>query len=157
GSDSASRDRRWRRGSAVEGLRLAEPVAERGARVDVLRRARSASPRADRHGRSAGWPTSAGVRGERTVVVEEGSGSAIGMEYRTLSLVEVSAGLDAVAHDAEQTFGPLDATQLNWRPDDTRWSVAQCFEHLVTINGFMLRAAESALDGTASPNLWQHV
>src|SRR5215472_12581802 len=79
------------------------------------------------------------------------------MDYRHLSLAEVSAGLDAVARDAEHTFGSLDAAQLNWKPDDERWSVGQCFEHLVTINGFMLQAAEHALDGTALGTIWQQV
>jgi hypothetical protein len=42
-------------------------------------------------------------------------------EYSSLSLDEVAVGLDATARDSEAWFGLLDATQLNWRPDATRW------------------------------------
>ena len=52
------------------------------------------------------------------------------MDYTTLALAQVKAGLEAIATDAQATFGGLDARQLNWRPDATRWSVAQCLEHL---------------------------
>src|SRR4051812_42667836 len=57
------------------------------------------------------------------------------MDYTTLSLAEVKAGLDDLAREAEATFGGLNARQLNWKADSGRWSVAQCFEHLLTSNG----------------------
>jgi hypothetical protein len=53
------------------------------------------------------------------------------MDYASLSLSEVRKGLDAVARDAEATFAELDERQLNWRQDPARWSVGQCFDHLV--------------------------
>jgi hypothetical protein len=40
----------------------------------------------------------------------------------------------AVAEDAQKTFGPLSAEQLNWKPNAESWSVAQCFEHLIVTN-----------------------
>ena len=46
-------------------------------------------------------------------------------------------------------FGALDARQLNWRPDATRWSVGQCFEHLLLANRLMFQAAKDALNDTA--------
>jgi hypothetical protein len=79
------------------------------------------------------------------------------MDYATLSLADVRAGLDTVARDAEATFGGLNATQLNWRPDAGRWSVGQCFEHLLTANRLMLRAAEDALDPARPRSLWQRL
>jgi hypothetical protein len=79
------------------------------------------------------------------------------MDYTTLSLTEVKAGLEAIAGEARSSFGGLDARQLNWRPDDTRWSVAQCFEHLVTANALMLRAMEDALRGAQPRSVWQRL
>ena len=79
------------------------------------------------------------------------------MDYATLSLAEVRIGLDAVAHETQATFDGFDARQLNWRPDATRWSVAQCFEHLLTANRLMLRAAEAALDSALPRTLWQRL
>jgi hypothetical protein len=78
------------------------------------------------------------------------------MDYTTLTLSEAGATLLDVAQDAEATFAGLDEHQLNWRPDATRWSVGQCFQHLLTANRLMLRAAEEALrDPTAT--IWRHI
>jgi hypothetical protein len=78
------------------------------------------------------------------------------MDYTTLSLAEVRTALADVARDAQGTFGGLDGRQLNWRPDATRWSVAQCFEHLLTANRLMFQAAEHALQHPPS-TLWQRL
>ena len=78
------------------------------------------------------------------------------MDYTTLPFAQVQAGLDAVAADTQSTFGALDARQLNWRPDSTRWSVAQCFEHLLTANRLMADAAQAALDGKPR-SVWQRL
>lgn len=79
------------------------------------------------------------------------------MDYATLSLSDVRSGLESVAREAEATFGGLDATRLNWRPDATRWSVAQCFDHLVTANRLMVRAAEDALNDASPRTVWQRL
>jgi hypothetical protein len=79
------------------------------------------------------------------------------MDYTTLSLTEVKAGLDAIARETQATFGGLDARQLNWRPDAARWSVAQCFEHLLMANRSMFRAAEDALDVARPRTVWQRL
>lgn len=70
---------------------------------------------------------------------------------------EVRAGLESVARDVQETFGSLDARQLNWRPDAARWSVAQCLEHLLATNRMMQRAADDALSGTAPKTIWQRL
>jgi hypothetical protein len=79
------------------------------------------------------------------------------MDYTRLSLGEVRRGLEEIARDADARFGRLDARQLNWRPDATRWSVAQCFEHLLTANRLMLQAASDAMDGTRSRTVWERI
>jgi hypothetical protein len=79
------------------------------------------------------------------------------MEYTTLSLAQVQAGLDAIPGDTQATFGALDARQLNWKPEATKWSVAQCLEHLLAANRLMALAAERALDGTQPRTVWQRL
>jgi hypothetical protein len=79
------------------------------------------------------------------------------MDYAALSLSEVASELEAVARDAQAAFGGFDARQLNWRPDPARWSVAQCFDHLLTANRLMFAAAEHALDESAPRTLWQRL
>jgi hypothetical protein len=78
------------------------------------------------------------------------------MNYTGLSLREVTSALEDIARDANTTFGRLNTRQLNWRPDATRWSVAQCFQHLVTANRLMLDAAKDALENP-SRSVWQRV
>lgn len=77
------------------------------------------------------------------------------MDYTILSLADVRSGLDATAREADETFGALSARQLNWRPDASRWSVAQCFDHLLTANRLMLQAADDALNEAAPHTIWQ--
>jgi len=77
------------------------------------------------------------------------------MDYTSLSFGEIASGIRDVARDAQATFGGLSAAQLNWQSDPTRWSVAQCFEHLVTANRLMLESAERALQN--GPTMWQRV
>jgi hypothetical protein len=78
------------------------------------------------------------------------------VNYTRLSLPDVTTGLYDVARDAHATFGALDARQLNWQPDATRWSIAQCFEHLLRADGLMLQGADHAL---ANPprSIWQRL
>lgn len=78
------------------------------------------------------------------------------MNYTALSLAEIRSGLEDIARDVHATFGGLDARQLNWRPDESRWSVAQCFQHLVTSNELALQASKDAL-GNAPRSLWQRI
>jgi hypothetical protein len=50
---------------------------------------------------------------------------------------EIPALIDeanAIAADAERGFARLTRDELNWKPGADKWSVAQCFEHLIKIN-----------------------
>ena len=66
-------------------------------------------------------------------------------DYTTLSLAQVAEELTGIAREAEDVFGRLDERRLNWKPDPARWSVAQCFQHLMTSNQLMLDGATAAL------------
>lgn len=76
------------------------------------------------------------------------------MNYTKLSLAEVSAELSGVADDALRVFGALDERRLNWKPDEKQWSVAQCFDHLISANDLLVRQARSALAGPPA-SIWQ--
>jgi hypothetical protein len=78
------------------------------------------------------------------------------VDYVTLPLSAVRRAIDDVARDAQATFGGLDVARLNWRPDERRWSVAQCFEHLLSTNRLMLQAADDALRNPAR-TVWQRL
>jgi hypothetical protein len=79
------------------------------------------------------------------------------IDYTQLTLADIRAGLGDVAQQAQTTFGRLDGRQLNWRPDATRWSVAQCFDHLLTADVLMARAAQDALQQVEARTVWQRL
>jgi DinB superfamily len=79
------------------------------------------------------------------------------MHYATLSLADVRGGLDSIARETQATFGRFDAQQLNWRPDAPRWSVEQCYDHLLTAHRLMFQATEVALTDAAPRPLWQRL
>ena len=81
----------------------------------------------------------------------------MGTDYRHLSLNGVAADFAAMAVDADMAFGSLDARRLNWQPDETRWSIAQCFDHLLSTNTLMVRSMDAAMSGSASPSVWHRV
>ena len=79
------------------------------------------------------------------------------MDYTALTLAQARTAVDDIARESRDTFGGLTARQLNWRPDDTRWGVAQCFDHLLTANRLMLQSAHSALDASQPRTIWQRL
>lgn len=79
------------------------------------------------------------------------------MDYTTLSPSDIRAELVAIAADAEATFTSLDGGQLNWQPAPSRWSVAQCLEHLLSANRQMVDMSQRALDGSRSRTVWQRL
>jgi non-ribosomal peptide synthetase component F len=79
------------------------------------------------------------------------------MDYTTISLADVRSELEAIGAEADTVFGRLDARQLNWKPEASRWSVAQCLEHLVTANRQMADMADQALDPARRRTIWQRL
>src|SRR5688572_21284682 len=62
---------------------------------------------------------------------------------------------DAIANDAQKVFGGLTKEQLNWKPGAERWSVAQCFDHLITTNSGYLPVIDDVLQGRKKSSIWQ--
>ena len=71
-----------------------------------------------------------------------------------MDLPAVINAANNVASDAKTTFGHLTPSQLNWKPSPERWSVAQCFEHLLTSNKGYLPIIDNVLAGYKR-TLWQ--
>jgi hypothetical protein len=67
------------------------------------------------------------------------------------------ADANAIAADAERTFGQLTREQLNWKPGADQWSVAQCFEHLITINRAYTPQLRLIEQGAYAPTWRDHV
>ena len=60
-----------------------------------------------------------------------------------------------IANDTQQVFGKLSTQQLNWKPAPDRWSVGQCFDHLITTNSGYLPVIDDVLQGRKKSSVWQ--
>lgn len=60
-----------------------------------------------------------------------------------------------IAKDARQVFGGLSPSQLNWKPSAERWSIAQCFDHLINTNSGYLPVIDDVLRGRKKSSVWQ--
>ena len=54
------------------------------------------------------------------------------MNAQKADLANLIAAANNIANETKSTFGKLTPSQLNWKPSADRWSVAQCFDHLLT-------------------------
>jgi hypothetical protein len=61
------------------------------------------------------------------------------------ALVSVTAHYAAAELRAHVIVENRDAGVLNWRPDDRRWSILQCIQHLALANQFLGASIERAL------------
>ena len=71
------------------------------------------------------------------------------------SISEIVDAAATVADETKQTFGGLSKEQLNWKPAAERWSVAQCFAHLITSNSGYLPIIDSVVKGEKQSSVWQ--
>lgn len=69
------------------------------------------------------------------------------MAAQRSELASLMAAADNVASETKSVFGNLSVAQLNWKPSADRWSVAQCFDHLITSNAAYFPVVEGALAG----------
>jgi hypothetical protein len=76
------------------------------------------------------------------------------MNYQTADLPGVIAAVTQTAADAKSTFGNLSPTQLNWKPSAERWSVGQCFDHLIASNRGYLPIIDDVLKGRKQ-SIWE--
>lgn len=60
-------------------------------------------------------------------------------------LVGINEQLNACTRRAEELSRHLSDPQLNWRPNEKRWSVAECLDHLLVTNALYLGAMERAI------------
>ncbi len=70
---------------------------------------------------------------------------------------EVVDDLGEVTEAARAAFGGLSGEQLNWKPAPESWSIAQCLDHLITINRLYFPLLESMAAGPVDPTLWERI
>ena len=78
------------------------------------------------------------------------------MNYQNADLPSLMNAVGDIATETRETFGRLTPAQLNWKPSAERWSVAQCFDHLIASNKGYLPIIDSVLAGRKQ-TLWESV
>lgn len=76
------------------------------------------------------------------------------MEIRTADMPSLIAAANKVADESRTAFSSLTPAQLNWKPGPERWSVAQCFDHLLTSNKGYFPIIDNILAGQKQ-TFWQ--
>jgi hypothetical protein len=57
--------------------------------------------------------------------------------------------------DAKAVFGSLSVEQLNWKPAPKSWSIAQCFDHLITTHSLYFPLFERLAKGDRKQTFWE--
>jgi hypothetical protein len=70
-------------------------------------------------------------------------------------IADLCADLNRHGDDAKATFGSLSPEQLNWKPAPKSWSIAQCFDHLITTHSLYFPLFENLANGTAKQTFWE--
>src|SRR5690349_10353971 len=72
-------------------------------------------------------------------------------------LEQLQAEIRSVAEQTQNEFGTLRADQLNWKPVPESWSVAQCFDHLITSNKGYFSIVEAVVAGEKKTRFLERV
>src|SRR4029079_18411931 len=67
----------------------------------------------------------------------------------------ICSDLKTTADDAKATFGSLSAEQLNWKPSPKSWSIAQCFDHLISTHSLYFPLFEKLASGNTTHTFWE--
>ena len=67
----------------------------------------------------------------------------------------LTTDLNQTATDTKELFGGLSAAQLNWKPAEKSWSIAQCFDHLITTHSLYFPEFERMAAEGVHSTFWQ--
>lgn len=61
-----------------------------------------------------------------------------------------------VATDVVSAFGGLSGEELNWKPSEKGWSIAQCLEHIILTNREFNPEFKKLASGTRKNSFWEN-
>lgn len=76
------------------------------------------------------------------------------MDERIGSII---SDMNAVAEDAKATFASLSNEQLNWKPGEKSWSVAQCLDHIIKTNEQFYPEFAKLASGSRKNSFWENI
>ena len=82
--------------------------------------------------------------------------TAPAMAYYRVELPALIEVANTVAPQVRAEFGSLRADQLNWKPSPDKWSVGQCYDHLIVSNAEYFPIFDRVLQGAKTTNtIWE--
>lgn len=84
------------------------------------------------------------------------SAPALTFAYHQAALPALIEVANTVAPQVRAEFGRLRADQLNWKPNPDKWSVGQCFDHLIVSNAEYFPIFDRVLQAAKTTNtIWE--
>ncbi|MEJ7622552.1 MAG: DinB family protein [Pyrinomonadaceae bacterium] len=71
-------------------------------------------------------------------------------------ITDITSDMTAIADDVRDSFGSLNVDQLNWKPAEKSWSVAQCLDHVIKTNHEFDAEFEKLASGTRQNSFWEN-
>lgn len=68
----------------------------------------------------------------------------------------ITTEMSKIAEDVRGAFGSLTPEQLNWKPAENSWSVAQCLDHIIRTNHEFDAEFEKLASGTRRNSFWEN-
>ena len=68
---------------------------------------------------------------------------------------QLTSELSKAADEAHVSFGSLSVDQLNWKPAEKSWSVAQCLDHLITTHSLYFPLFARLATGDTKQTFWE--
>ncbi|MBK8465089.1 MAG: DinB family protein [Chloracidobacterium sp.] len=68
----------------------------------------------------------------------------------------ITSEMSKIADDARVSFGGLSAEQLNWKPSEKGWSVAQCLDHVIKTNHEFDAEFQKLASGKRQNSFWEN-
>lgn len=68
----------------------------------------------------------------------------------------ITSQMSEAVTDVVTSFGRLSAEQLNWKPSEKGWSIAQCLEHIILTNHEFDPEFEKLASGTRKNSFWEN-
>jgi len=71
-------------------------------------------------------------------------------------ITDITSQMSDIATDVRSSFGVLTNEQLNWKPSENSWSVAQCLDHIIKTNHEFDAEFEKLASGTRKNSFWEN-
>ena len=66
----------------------------------------------------------------------------------------IHANIEEISNRVQDEFGSLSSQQINWKESPSRWSIAECLDHIMTTNRSYFSQFDALAAGNYDPPFW---